>query len=287
MTNAMTEVFFRYDDKSANLNIVHHASYNYTLKNMKNACIQHTHNFTEIYILLKGKAQYYIEGMIFDINPYDMIIIPAGMIHQSILVEPSVYERCVFDVYDDFFTDNHCEDYMSVIKDLTDSKYKIPGYYVKQTAIPDIIASFKTYNSPSAVSSKPVINAKTIEMMYILNNNTHFENFSKKNAFIQQIIDYIDLNYKENISLLDLETEFNYSKNHICRVFKQATGLSIKNYINIKRFDNIKKLCHNGETITDACFKSGFNNYSTFYTAYVKAFNQPPKIEKTSSSDKT
>ena len=276
MNRMFDNVNFSYK-KDGVLRIMHCTARNINSEDIKKRFALHTHDWTEVYILFRGKMQYYIDGVIYDINPYDMLIIPAGTLHQSIPVDTCIYERCVFDFHDYFFKLNSCEEYISVIKGLKDYKYKIPGYYVKQTRIPNIISDLNEYvTSASLVSNEPVIHAKATELMYILNNNTRFEIFNRKNEFIQQILNFIDENYKSEVTLEHLEKKFNYSKNHICRVFKEATGMSIKNYINIKRFNSVKELHKNGASLTDACFKSGFNNYSTFYTAYVKANHHPP-----------
>ena len=59
-------------------------------------------------------------------------------------------------------------------------------------------------------------------------------------------------------------------------LFKQETGTTLASYIAAKRLLYARELLENGCSITEACYNSGFKNYSTFLRAYKKFFQETP-----------
>ena len=69
------------------------------------------------------------------------------------------------------------------------------------------------------------------------------------------------------------------STSQLCRRFKKATGSTVGNYITTKRLLLAQKLLSVGEKPVAVYKRCGFNNYSTFYRAYVRYFGHSPKSE--------
>ncbi|MDF2611974.1 MAG: rhaS 9 [Lachnospiraceae bacterium] len=97
------------------------------------------------------------------------------------------------------------------------------------------------------------------------------------NAKLLPILDYINEHLAEEISIDQLSAQFYLSRYYLMHFFKEETGYTIGNYITEKRLLLAKNLVQNGSSITDACYQSGFKNYSTFSRAFKKAFHTVPK----------
>ena len=67
------------------------------------------------------------------------------------------------------------------------------------------------------------------------------------------------------------------SSYHMMRLFKQETGYTVGNYITEKRLIKARDLLSQGTCATQACYLSGFQNYSTFLRAYKKRYPGRPK----------
>jgi AraC-like DNA-binding protein len=52
-----------------------------------------------------------------------------------------------------------------------------------------------------------------------------------RNHYLDTIIRYIHVNYAQNLTVTELSKKFNISRTHLCRVFKDYTGFSPKQYI--------------------------------------------------------
>ena len=94
-----------------------------------------------------------------------------------------------------------------------------------------------------------------------------------------RVIKYLNNNIQKNISLDKLARRFFVSKYHLCRAFKEYSGISVHSYINYKRIMYAKQLILSGHTASDAAEKVGFGDYSAFYRAYVKIVGKSPSAE--------
>ena len=61
------------------------------------------------------------------------------------------------------------------------------------------------------------------------------------------------------------------------RLFKTETGYTIGSYITYRRLLLARDLILSGTPITEACFASGFKDYSTFSRAYKSEFSEAPR----------
>jgi len=93
---------------------------------------------------------------------------------------------------------------------------------------------------------------------------------------IASVIDYINLNLSEDLSLDKIAKEFYISKFYLSKIFKANTGSAIGDFIIKKRLVYAKHLINGGSTPGNACIQSGFSDYSSFYKNYKKYFGVSP-----------
>ena len=127
----------------------------------------------------------------------------------------------------------------------------------------------------------PILVATIIEILYLINQTTHFSNADYSNGPIRAIIQYLNQNYTENITLDMLAEKFYLSKYYLCRAFHKATGLTIHDYIRVKRLTLVRELKSEGKNISEAAMRAGFTDYSSFYRAYVKEYGVSPRNDLT------
>lgn len=97
------------------------------------------------------------------------------------------------------------------------------------------------------------------------------DNISKK---LELIKDYININFRQKITLDHLSEQFYISKFHLSREFKQMYGVTIGNYILAQRITYAKELLrftnNSIETISEAC---GIPDTSYFNKVFRKSEN--------------
>lgn len=106
--------------------------------------------------------------------------------------------------------------------------------------------------------------------------NTHAEN---KNApeWIINLISRLERPEDFCRDVNEIFSDYNYSKEYICRTFKKTTGITLTEYLNQKKLSLASILIQNtNESIESICYKCGYNNVSYFYRAFKTTFNKTP-----------
>ncbi len=93
---------------------------------------------------------------------------------------------------------------------------------------------------------------------------------AEENRTIERIKKYLDENYTSELNLDELARIFFMSKYYLCHLFKEETGITVSDYISLKRIAAVREHMGAGGAITDVYRKCGFNDYSSFYRAVKK-----------------
>lgn len=88
--------------------------------------------------------------------------------------------------------------------------------------------------------------------------------------YVFSAIDYISLNFTNNITLDELSELCKISKYHFLRIFKQITSYTPGEYINRVRSSYAKQLLLNGASVTEAAIASGFSDVHYFSNCFKK-----------------
>jgi len=100
---------------------------------------------------------------------------------------------------------------------------------------------------------------------FIASEDFHLKIGSKGEGRIQKVIDFIGDNYYQDITLEGLAEVANMTTNSFCRYFKSRTGKTAFEFIREYRVNKACQMLINGKkTITDICFDTGFNSFSSF-----------------------
>ena len=91
------------------------------------------------------------------------------------------------------------------------------------------------------------------------------------------ILSYINQHIAEDLSIERLARHFYISTSYLCRIFKSETGTTINKYITAKRITLAKSYLSEGYSVTDACIRCGFGDYSNFLKSFTKAVGISPK----------
>ena len=95
-------------------------------------------------------------------------------------------------------------------------------------------------------------------------------------TIIQRSIDYIEENLQTEITAAELAEQAGFSLFHYYRVFQQATGLPVMQYIQRRRLLHGIYAMKQGRTKIDAALAYGFDTYAGFYKAFCREFGSTP-----------
>lgn len=85
------------------------------------------------------------------------------------------------------------------------------------------------------------------------------------NDFIIQVIDFIELNYKEDITLKSLAKHFKYSESHFSRLFNHGFGCNFNYYLNRIRYNDTVNNAGCSRKLSEVILAAGFRDVSAYY----------------------
>lgn len=244
----------------------------------------HAHKRNEIFYFISGRASYLVEGTVYKLIPGSIMIMRSGEFHKIIIDEDVPYERMAlhFDSDLSFPIDNEK-------RLLTPFENRALG--VGNFFSPNDIRIGHIYECLKSIDSSPnepemrriAITSNLFAILYEIKHA--FDERSRNQdgqvnpsqSLSNEIISYINANLSGELSLDLLSERFFISKNHLNRIFKASTGVTVWEYIKLKRLILARNSILSGSSAISACQNSGFNDYSAFYRAYKERFGVSPK----------
>ena len=242
----------------------------------------HYHDFHKVVIFISGKAAYHIEGKAYQLKPWDILLVNRHAIHRPEIDSSVPYERFILWIQNDI----PWQELLKCFQKANDRSYNLVRLNsALQEKMKDIL--FELENSAKSDEYGREILTQSLFLQFMVYLNRIFLEkqyiFDKKSytfdSQIANILQYINHNLKEDLSVEALSAKYYVSKYHLMRKFKQETGYTIHNYIVNKRLLMARTLISNGMPVTKAAQESGFAEYSTFSRAYRKQFKTTPSEE--------
>lgn len=219
--------------------------------------------FYDLTFVLKGRAEYCINGVSYLLTEGDAIYIPKGC-RRSAVTYPETPMQCVAFNFD--YTG--CE--------------ALP-LYGKFTWMPNdaLLKYFEQINT-EWLQKKPehLLKVKALFML-ILYNILSLHNSPVLNLQVERIKKYILLRLTEKITVANIAASLLLSCVYCGAIFKKHTGVTINQYINNIRINKATSLLQTGEfSISEAAYQSGFDDIYYFSKVFKNIMGMPPSEYK-------
>ena len=100
------------------------------------------------------------------------------------------------------------------------------------------------------------------------------------NEFVCNILEYIEININNSISVDQISNVFGYEKSYIMKKFKKELGITIINYINIMRILNSLRGFYEYNSFLDIAINNGFNSLEYYSEIFKKVIKVSPRSYK-------
>lgn len=234
----------------------------------------HHHSSYELYYLLAGSRDYFIEDKFFSISSGSFVLIPPSTLHRT----GGKYG----------------------LRTLIGFKTAFLNETFNETTLPDLLKCFENRVITPPENKREYFETllQRIEksksrtefsllLSVLLFDLSKYENDDCYNQHITEITSYINKNYFQINSIEQIAEHFYISKYHLCRIFKDALQMTLIDYINGVK---IKNACHyieaSNKNFLEIAKLCGFNSLSYFSTVFKKTTGQTPSEYEKNSRNK-
>ena len=248
----------------------------------------HTHAQHEVSCLIRGTGYYTVEGNDYPLTPGCIMIMREGEPHTPHISAEGPYERIALHFTTGFIAPEHRPFLLAPFLDrpLGQRNYiapsphieKIQGMLLHMTQEP-------LTDKERSIRIRLYIPALLYEIATAVQNGGGYSApVTEEKHLVSRIIDYIN-EAPQNIENMDMIDEhFKSSYSYINQTFRKSMGISIWDYVILKRLTMAREAIRNGVSAVTAAETAGFTDYSSFYRQFKKRFGTTPSIEKKRSA---
>lgn len=233
----------------------------------------HMHSCHEIYFLMDGKINYFVEKSCYPLEAGDLIVFSNQEIHKAINLTDEPFRRLVLHINPQYFR-AFCTPETNLLACFGHK----PGLGNQVRLLPEeqeqlvTMAHQAEKNKERRGYGNDIMTLTLLLQILVIVNRAYQRSQETPSQPVphraQMIMDYIDKNLSMPLTLDSIADDLLLDKYYLSHLFKQETQSSIFQYILVKRIALAKELLADGCNVTEACIGAGFNDYSNFIRSF-------------------
>lgn len=255
----------------------------------------HHHDFYEVYLLLDGEVEYWVDGEICRLEAGDLLLIHPQQLHRPLPGHTEIYERIVLWIN---------RDYLAMLSDVDIDLCRcfdttVPGHRMhirasdaQKHAIAARLGELVRESYSDSVGATLLANGIFLQFMVELNrlayrlakadgngerDDREDIRVTENSELISRVLAYIGAHCQEELSLDSIADYFFVSKYHLSHAFSREVGISVYRYITIRRLMLARQLLERGIPAGEVCYHSGFHDYAGFFRAFKAEYGISPR----------
>lgn len=239
----------------------------------------HWHEHIQFFYFTEGNAFMICNSKRFNVHAGDFVVINGNELHYS---ESLSDKLCCYIIRVDFsflFSNqvDHCQ--TKFIAPLSNGYITFRNLIQNDLQITECIERIVHEYYSKELGFELAIKSYLFQLIVILLrkhvdrylNKEEFESRTRTLIRMNKVLEYIEDNLSQNITINDLAAIANVSNFHFCKLFKQATGKTAIDYINNLRVNKAVLLLNEGKlNITEIAIECGFNDSNYFSRIFKK-----------------
>ncbi|TCK98291.1 AraC-like DNA-binding protein [Natranaerovirga hydrolytica] len=229
----------------------------------------HFHNQYELYYLLSGKRHYFIKDRTTLVEKGNLVLIKPYDIHKTTDPGEGAHERILINFDESYLTPSACELLDTIFNG---DRSVLPLLPADQEHIETILFQFIQEIKNEEIGYEAYLQSLLMQLLIYISRHKitdalslDEEHPSEMHKKMSEIVQYINLNYKEYLSLSCVANQFFISQYYLSRAFKQATGFTFVEYVNSVRIREAQVLLREtNKKVIEIAEEVGFGNISHF-----------------------
>lgn len=241
----------------------------------------HHHDFYEVYFLLGGQVEYWVEGRLLRPNAGDLLLINPMELHRPIIhPESSTYERIVLWINKSYLESLTQDGQLSRCFDPSLPNLIRPTG-TERTMLTAWLSSLVRESYSRDFCSEYSAFGIFLQLMVQINRialHTKPQQLEEQavSNLVDQVLHYIGKHINEELTLDGLAERFFVSKYHLSHTFTKEVGVSLHRYITLRRLLMARQLLSAGVSAGQVSISCGFADYTSFYRAFKAEYGINP-----------
>lgn len=226
----------------------------------------------KICLALEGEAVWEIEDQSYLIQPGDIVFLNMGQKRHFTAFGQEGFRLCAFTLSRNAFSGQH--HFMFFL-----DRIKKQRNVIRSCTLSPLLAEIYREWETDALLRYELASAKLTEFFLKAERENHYaaQPMSEAHRTMLEIMDYIDANITEDISLKAVAKQAGFTESTFSRRFSGINGISFKQYVVEKKIQRaIFLLQTTNRTMIDIALDCGFDSISGFYSAFRKKTGTTP-----------
>lgn len=246
----------------------------------------HLHEHYELYYLMSGERIYFIRDRSYRIKAGDLVFVDRNTVHRTLDSGRPDHDRLVFYIRPEVIEavrpgDLACGLLEPFGWDVPILRLPSPEDGGLARIINDIIEEMINPDEGSSL----LLRYRTVEVLLYAYRKREMgrvgladEGLPVVHPRMQAIVRYLNDNYSRPLALTEVADTFRISPYYLSRLFKQTTGFSFSDYLNLLRIREAQRLLRETDmSVTEIAWIAGFGNFSHFGKMFKRSIGASPR----------
>ena len=234
--------------------------------------VPHTHNHMELFFIIGGKGQFLIEDQLHPVDVNNLVIINPNVVHTEVSLNAQPLEYIVLGI----------DGIQLATSNTSDGQFSILDHYESAEisgCLRNILREMEQKNTGYEDVCQAYMEILIIRLMRSTALSVSAESQAiSANRQCSAVRRYIDLHFKEALTLEQLAEEGHMNKYYLSHAFKREYGISPINYMISKRIEESKYLLAETDlSMSQIAQLLGFSSLSYFSQVFHRTQAVSPK----------
>lgn len=254
--------------------------------------MKHFHDSYELYVLLEGERYYFIDKETYKVEAGMIVLVKRNQIHKTSMAANPYHDRILLQLKGQTLDPFLRSQGLLGLDEIFSSNYGIikPDAYAWEQ-IKLILNQIQHELEDLKNHYEAMVKLKVCELMLHISRYRKRASFNleaqkvqtAKHQKVHEVADYLLNHCETEESLEELSGRFFISKSYLSRIFKEVTGFTVNEYLNMSRIKKAQGLLLNSKyTITEISGMLGFDSITYFERVFKRLTDTTPlKYRKT------
>ncbi|MBZ9685403.1 helix-turn-helix domain-containing protein [Clostridium estertheticum] len=240
----------------------------------------HWHESLELLFILSGKVNIVIDGIKYELNEEDVIVINSNEIHALTSQEDNMILALQIPIE---YIKNHYDNFTDISFNCKSFMYQHEDQY-RFNVIKNMLAEMMWIYNKAEDGFELKLQSLLFELVYnlfkkfkVIKDEKQNKSSNKYLERLSRIISYVGENYKKKISLNTLAKQEYLSVFYLSKFFQKYMGMNFSTYINSIRLQHAAKdLVYADMSISQIALDNGFSNEKSFLNTFKEGYGDTP-----------